>query len=413
MSLLISEGQNYFGEASSSVRARSALVLTDAPSQRQSVGSQRRSSDERLLQAIARGLVKGFHTKQSLLDFITCVASAADQALVTRQYDTIGALSQLLLSLPLSHQLESIGHFYEALSINRCGLGDTVRANALFEQVADRGPLNYRARAMLLFAARAVSGGNYPAALSWYSEIMRMSVHHRAVEPATSYSVRLLAAIVKAWNGDHRGALADLEEIYPLARLAIRQDPRIYYLHLNSLAVELGEVGRLEEAARASEIALSSPFAPWYPEYQETFDDIAVKQLRASRSIVAVSGFAAPPNQVLNPAPETQVARRHIEKTDKLVSISTRQPALFGAPEHVRSEDSPARILDFQQWKRRSQPTSTHLNALSREQKEEMTIGEKLIRLMDLISDDETDDETIDVILEAVEAIVIGRKGAS
>jgi len=39
-----------------------------------------------------------------------------------------------------------------------------------------------------------------------------------------------------------------------------------------------------------------------------------------------------------------------------------------------------------------------------------MTTGEKLIRLMDLISQDETDDETIDRILEAVEEIVLNRR---
>ena len=40
-----------------------------------------------------------------------------------------------------------------------------------------------------------------------------------------------------------------------------------------------------------------------------------------------------------------------------------------------------------------------------------MTTGEKLIRLMDLISQDETDDATIDRILEAVEEIVLNRRG--
>ena len=39
-----------------------------------------------------------------------------------------------------------------------------------------------------------------------------------------------------------------------------------------------------------------------------------------------------------------------------------------------------------------------------------MTTGEKLIRLMDLISQDETDDATIDRILEAVEEIVFNRR---
>jgi hypothetical protein len=36
-----------------------------------------------------------------------------------------------------------------------------------------------------------------------------------------------------------------------------------------------------------------------------------------------------------------------------------------------------------------------------------MTTGEKLIRLMDLVSQDKTDDETIDRILRAAEQIVM------
>jgi hypothetical protein len=78
-----------------------------------------------------------------------------------------------------------------------------------------------------------------------------------------------------------------------------------------------------------------------------------------------------------------------------------------------RPQGSPARVLDFQQWKRRVEPDYAQLSALSPEQRVEMTTGDKLIRLMDLISHDDTDDETIDVILEAVEAIVLGRPGAS
>jgi hypothetical protein len=49
-------------------------------------------------------------------------------------------------------------------------------------------------------------------------------------------------------------------------------------------------------------------------------------------------------------------------------------------------------------------------NVVTAEQRGRMTTGEKLIRLMDLISHDETDDETIDRILEAVEQIVLNRR---
>jgi hypothetical protein len=49
-------------------------------------------------------------------------------------------------------------------------------------------------------------------------------------------------------------------------------------------------------------------------------------------------------------------------------------------------------------------------NEVTSEHKRRMTTGQKLIRLMDLISQDETDDETIDRILEAVEQIVSNRR---
>ena len=407
MSSLIPEDETHIGSTGMNTAASDTVVLTNSSSLKRFVGGQRKPSLAEMYQGIALSLVKGFTTKQTLRDFITCVTSAADQSLAVRQYDTIGALSQLLLNLTLSPQVESIGHFYEALSINRSGRGDPVRARPIFEQVADRAPLHYRARAMLALAARGVVGGDYGAALYWYEEMMRISLQ-RGIDPATLYGAQQMTAVVKAKKGDHQGALADLEAMSPLARIASYQDPSAHYVHLNSLAVELAEVGRLEEAARASEIVRSSPFAPAYQEWQETFDDIAVRRLGASRSIVAVSGFAPP----LDRRGETQPAR-HGAKTHKLVSISARQPALISAPEHDRTQNSPARILDFEQWKRRSEQNSAHLSALSFEQKSKMTIGEKLIRLMDLISHDETDDETIDVILGAVEAIVIGRKGAS
>jgi hypothetical protein len=317
-----------------------------------------------------------------------------------------------LLNLPLSPQVESVGRYYEALSINRSGRGDTVRAGAIFEEVADRAPIQYRARAMLALAARLVSTGEHRAALPLYGEIVRIAVRDRAVDPGTLYFTGQMTAVVKARNGDHRGAVTDLEEMFPLARMASYLDPRAYYIHLNSLAVELAEVGRLEEAGRASDIARSSAFARAYPEWQDTFDDISLKQSRASRSIVGVPGSVGDRDEVPHRRRETHVVRRHVGK-DKLVSISARQPAFSTTLQYDGPQSSQARVLDFQQWKRRVVPDSAQLAALRPEQRLEMTTGEKLIRLMDLISHDETDDETIDVILEAVEAIVLGRRGAS
>ena len=61
-------------------------------------------------------------------------------------------------------------------------------------------------------------------------------------------------------EGDHKGALRYLESIYPLARMAGSLQPYTYYDYLNTLAVEMSEVGRIEEAHGASEVAVKLSF---------------------------------------------------------------------------------------------------------------------------------------------------------
>jgi hypothetical protein len=135
-----------------------------------------------------------------------------------------------------------------------------------------------------------------------------------------------MIAVVKATDGDHRGALADLEKMFPLVRMASAQQPYAYYDYLNTLAVELTEAGRLDEAGIASRIALASPFGHAYPEWRDTLDDIEHRELRASRSTVAFTQRALKEkNLVAMPLP-----RR-------------------GPPITARAEESqpPARIIKF------------------------------------------------------------------
>jgi len=88
------------------------------------------------------------------------------------------------------------------------------------------------------------------------------------------------------------------------------------------------------------------------------------------------------------------------------------------APERVnaaaldeRSGDSPARVLNFMEWKTVLRGASNSLTSnIAPDERKGMTSGEKLIRLMDLISQDDTDDEMIDRILEAVEQIVLNSR---
>jgi hypothetical protein len=103
----------------------------------------------------------------------------------------------------------------------------------------------------------------------------------------SAITAQRMFAVINSEEGNHRGALA-LENLFQLAHAARSSQPHVYYDYMNSLAVELCEVGRLEEAWNASQIALASPFACAYPEWRETRDEIELKGRRASRSTVAV-----------------------------------------------------------------------------------------------------------------------------
>jgi len=396
------EGENHIGNASKHTAASNNLVLTSFSSLKRLAEFEKRVSHAGLYQGIAQILIRGLNTRQALAEFAFKLVSVADDAYLIRQFDVVNYVGRLLLNLPLSRRFESIGDYYQALSLN-CGTrGDTVAAGCIFDKIADSGPLKYRARAMLALGANSFTAGDRQTAMSFYLEVMRIVTHHRVLDPMTLYTASRMTAVIKSVEDDHRGAVADLEAMVPLARMASSVQPYAYYDYLNTLAVELGELGRLDQARRASEIAIASPFARAYPEWRETFEDIEAKRQRGSQSSVGVRQRIS----------ETVKDGRYLslKKTDNLLRLPAPEPrapaALADSP-----QDTQARVLNFQQWKTAIKASSRAIpEEVTPEQRSRMTTGEKLIRLMDLISQDETDDETIDRILEAVEEIVLKRR---
>src|SRR5262249_6560628 len=93
-------------------------------------------------------------------------------------------------------------------------------------------------------------------------------------------------AALKGINGDHRAAVKDLERLYPLERSMASFYPHEYYSYLNSLAVEFGAVGRLDEAMSVCKLTVISPYAEVFPEMVETRDEIAQKSRRRHSTIV-------------------------------------------------------------------------------------------------------------------------------
>jgi hypothetical protein len=124
--------------------------------------------------------------------------------------------------------------------------------------------------------------------------------------------VRLELSCIKSEVGDHRAALSDLESLAPLTRFVARRHALYFYVYHNELAVEFAQLGRLAEAEAASAIALASPFAPAYPEWSQTRDEITAKRTSATPSVVAIN----------RPAEVIQSPQKQPYRQVKLITVS-------------------------------------------------------------------------------------------
>ena len=136
----------------------------------------------------------------------------------------------------------------------------------MFELVADTAPPMYRAKAIHSLAAVSAHRKDFDSELYYFVEALKASC-----DIATSLKVLRGIAVHKAREGYHNQALKDLERMLPFMKYA---PPHIYFDYLNSLAVELGEVGRKYEARNVIKHVLESPFIIAYPEWQETAEEL-------------------------------------------------------------------------------------------------------------------------------------------
>jgi hypothetical protein len=197
--------------------------------------------------------------------------------------------------------------YYKALSLNQGTFGDTAGAGLMFAEVADAGPTRYRARAILALAGNSFKASDHVGAMSLYREAMLLLAREHNFDPITFYYAIRMTAVIRGMKGDHRGAVKELEKMFPMVRMASLRQPYAYYDYMNSLAIELSEVGRLEEARRASSIALASPFASAYSEWRSTIEEIGLKAQRASRSRVAVGKRLPETTNLISLRPKTVV----------------------------------------------------------------------------------------------------------
>jgi tetratricopeptide (TPR) repeat protein len=220
----------------------------------------------------------------------------AEQAHAFRQFDKVKETGQLLSNIPIK-SYQAIGHYFLAVAANSKGNGDQDESKRLFELAINKAPDEYKVKAILSLGALSFHKRDFDSALYFYQEPLRAG----KLSIASIHAIRAMSHL-KSIEGSHHHAVKDLESVLPLIRHA---RPHAYFDFLNSYAVELGEVGRMDEAENVSRVTIASPFAPYYPEWQSTFSEIRSK--RKSRSTVAISQPAQQPK--LEPESEAQTAR--------------------------------------------------------------------------------------------------------
>jgi tetratricopeptide (TPR) repeat protein len=300
--------------------------------------------------------------------------------------DDVEQVSQILLNLPVA-AYRNIGLYYYALAIKRSG--QTAQAETLLERFADDAPIRYRGQALLSLGGFAHDSGRPESALRFYAEALRVASTKDLLVAAQTLK---MVAVVKGVDGDHRGAVADLERLLPAVRAVSVYRPQFLYDYLNSLAFELCEVGRLDEAQNVSRIVLASPYISAYPEHRETSDEIAARGYRASRSVVAVT------RKVLNADNLARLPMREASGSPDSSSL---------APERL---SRPARVLSYMDWKKNmvKEPNDTPQD---RESSKELSPREMLLRIVELTSAKEITDSELEEILLAIEKIRLKHKG--
>jgi len=196
----------------------------------------------------------------------------ADLAYGQRDYDALTEIVGALQAVPF-RPAQRAATYYSAVILKRQGELD--RAATMLESLS-------APRALLTLGTIEECRGNWTEAARLHLEAMK-AAHH--LDPFT-----VAGAAIQ---------LASFQRIEPLVRLAAHTQPFIYPAWFNSIAVELAATGRTDEARQAIAIALASPIAHAYPEFEATAREVA----QAERVTVAVSGNNAQIEQGSDAAP--------------------------------------------------------------------------------------------------------------
>ena len=168
-----------------------------------------------------------------------------------------------------------IGEYYQAFHLYKQGERDT--AIEKLTAVREQGIPYYQAKSLLTFGAIHQVEGNLDEAMK-----VRLAASKSEILSITLDAAIGIAALLGG-QGKHDKAVEYLESVLPHAS-KLGDVPLQYDLY-NSYATELAEIGKTEQAQKAIEPVILSPYTPYYPNWPETAKEIQEKSSRKSMVI--------------------------------------------------------------------------------------------------------------------------------
>jgi tetratricopeptide (TPR) repeat protein len=188
--------------------------------------------------------------------------------------DNAAALHHVELLSQTAHSLSRLGLdeagvFYQALADGR-SQANVARSSGNLSELSEHASPHWQAKAMVALGSNAFETGDNSAAQYYYTEARRLSG-----DDLIRLHVQEMTAQILSRDGNHRQALKSLLESLPRAQGIHRLN------HLNSLAVVLNDLGRVDEAKHILAPCLASPYRIFYPEWKET--NIEINSVTRSR----------------------------------------------------------------------------------------------------------------------------------
>ena len=256
-------------------------------------------------------VINSFFISDSLSWYIQGLLASCENYYSLRQFERIEGIVAILENLPLTKAQQENVVCYRALVYNWRNLPE--KAKSVLESIADNS-----GEALLFLGTLNFNSFNLNEARRYYREAARLS-------PKLTLEVSHNIAVIESIEGNHKGSLRELERLLPLALSMKASQPTVYLDHLNSLAVELCEAGRIQEAGVVSKIVLASPYAFAYPEWRETGQDLALRGYKSRSSVRIIQ----------------TIHRNLAYMPEREPSVTSTHPKIFG----------PAPVRSIKEWK--------------------------------------------------------------